>query len=88
MAAHEASSPVPHFTATLPLRGAPVALSNRARLPKAWRVVNGTPDPAEQRKVRHARRLGLVLMIGSSLFSLAVLYGIVTLLVRAIANAG
>lgn len=55
-----------------------------AGLTQGWRAMTAFEDQQEVRRVRRARRQALLLMIGSSVLSVAVLYGIWTLLARVV----
>jgi len=85
MPGHEAHPPVTGLRDTFIVQA---TQSPAATLPTAWLRMTQTPEQAEARKVRLARRQALALMVGSSLFSLAVIYGVWTLLGRLAFNAG
>lgn len=85
MPGHEARSPVTGLRDTFMVQ----ATQRTAVRPSVvWLRMTETPDEAEARRVRRARRQALALMVGSSLLSLAVLYGVWTLLTRTVFSAG
>lgn len=49
---------------------------------QGWHAMTDFEEQQEARRVRHARRQALLLMVGSSVLSVAVLYGLWTLLAR------
>jgi hypothetical protein len=85
MPGHEAHSPVTGLRDTFIVQ----AMQSRPfSMPGAWLRLTERPEEAVARRIRRARRQALALMIGSSLFSVAVLYGIWTLLARVTFSAG